>query len=421
MAKFVGEKSKINNQAKQVFHFINEEKKIDQVSREVFKKQDLTIHYPIGYNGGAKYKHIKQFEFHGLKKRIPTGIIKSYKRGYGFTKTLKVFGNYIDNELKIEKVIIVAAGQGNSIDLAAKSLTLNETSFTSLNKTFTDLAKKSTQEQELTSKSSLYSLFPKEIAKPTKVYVTNALSATLANWGNSINEFSQKDKETIKDLFDKLSLNTNFLDSGKLATTKEYIDNKILTDAVQEFSDLLNSTLTIARLEKKWQAYLKTNSWIFSSIFAQPIILFKDEAYVGGKDIDNKNGKFSDYLMKNKLSDNVTFLEIKTHKTDLLSPKPYRGDDVFSVTDELSGCINQVLNQRDNFQKEYDSLRRKSKQTFETINSKCIVIIGKHDALTKEQKHCFELYRNNCRDVEIVTFDELLFKIQNILALRLKK
>jgi hypothetical protein len=125
--------------------------------------------------------------------------------------------------------------------------------------------------------------------------------------------------------------------------------------------------------------------------------------------------------MKNNLSDNVTFLEIKTHKTDLLSSKAYRGTDVFSISEELSGCVNQVLNQRDNFQKEFDHLKRKSKENFETINSKCIVIIGKLDTISPEQKHSFELFRNNCRDVDIITFDELLFKIQNILALRLKK
>lgn len=59
MAKFFGEKSKTNNQTKQVFHFVNEDKGIDQLSREVYKKTDIEIHYPIGYNGGSKYKNIK--------------------------------------------------------------------------------------------------------------------------------------------------------------------------------------------------------------------------------------------------------------------------------------------------------------------------------------------------------------------------
>ncbi len=420
MANFFGEKSKVNNQTKQVFHFINEDKKIDQLSREVFKKTQIEIHYPIGYNGGSKYKNIMSIEFHGFGGKLPTGLIKSFKRGYGFTKNLKVFANYLDNELKINKISFVKT-QENGIDLKAKEITLNEQTFSIINKSFTDLAKKSTQEQELESKVSLHTIFPKVIKKPETKYVSNALTTTLSKWGNNIDEFSAKDKEAIKDLFEKLSLNTNFLDPTKLSSTKQYIDNKILSDAVQDYSTLLSSTITIARLEKKWQEYLKINSWIFSSIFAQPIILFKDEAYVGGKDINNTNGKFSDYLMKNKLSDNVTFLEIKTHKTQLLSDKAYRGTDVYSVTEELSGCINQVLNQRDNFQKEYDHLKRKSKENFETINSKCIVIIGQHKSLTEEQKHCFELFRNNCRDVEIITFDELLLKIQNILTLKLKK
>ena len=30
-----------------------------------------------------------------------------------------------------------------------------------------------------------------------------------------------------------------------------------------------------------------TSFWIFSSIFAQPVILYKDEAYAGGKSVDN--------------------------------------------------------------------------------------------------------------------------------------
>lgn len=420
MANFYGEKIKTDNKSKKTFYFINDDKKINQISREVYKKTDIEVHYPIGYNGGQKYKNISQIEFHGYNGKIPTGLIKSFKKGYGFTKVLKVFANYLDNDLKIKKIVFVKVDD-NSVDLTSKVITFNESTFSSINKTFNDLAKKSTQEQELESRTFLHTLFPKSITKPVTKYVSNALSTTLANWGNSIDEFSTKDKEVIKELFEKLSLNTNFLDPSKLSTTKQYIDNKILTDAIQEYSDLLNSTATIPRLEKEWQGYLKRNSWIFSSIFAQPIILFKDEAYVGGKDINNQNGKFSDYLMKNKLSDNVTFMEIKTHKTDLLNSKPYRGTDVFSVTEELSGCINQVLNQRDNFQKEFDHLKRKSKEDFETINSKCIVIIGRLDSLTTDQKHSFELFRNNCRDVEIVTFDELQLKIQNILTLRLKK
>lgn len=176
-------------------------------------------------------------------------------------------------------------------------------------------------------------------------------------------------------------------------------------------------------LEKQWQVFLKDNSWIFSSIFAQPVILYQKEAYVGGKTIDNQNGKFNDFLIKNSLSDNVSFLEIKTHKTKLLENTAYRGEDVYSVTKDLSGCIVQVLNQRDNFQKEFYAARGKSKGkgNFETFNSKCVVLIGSTKNLDENQKYSFELFRSNSRDVEILTFDELQTKIESLQKVMLRK
>src|SRR5690606_34813019 len=120
------------------------------------------------------------------------------------------------------------------------------------------------------------------------------------------------------------------------------------------------------------------------------VILYKDEAYVGGKRLDNSNGKITDFLVKNGLSDNVSFLEIKTHKTKLLDKTAYRGDDVYCAGKDLTGSIVQVLNQRDNFQKVYyinigknkDKTKIRARKPvvvkankFETINSKCVVLV----------------------------------------------
>lgn len=413
MAKFKGEILKNDLKTKKVYRYIDEENNIDQLSKEEFKNRDLVIHYPIGYEGGEKYQHIKEFHFIDFKKKLPVGINKSYIKGYGFTRILKSLAKYIDQQLKIEKVIIEKNGT-IKINKTNNHLFLNESSLKALHQLFVDFFKKNTQETNLILLNSLHDLFPNDILKPPKLYVTNALSVALANWGNKIDEFSTKDKEAIKELFDKLSLDTTFLSSGTLAKTKQLVDNKYITETLKNYSTLMSGVSDGKSLEKKWQKLLKENSWIFSSIFAHPVILFKDEAYVGGKSIDNSNGKFNDFLIKNSLSDNVSFLELKTHKTPLLESSAYRGDDVFSASKDLTGCINQVLNQRDNFQKEFDHLKRKSKKNFETFNSKCVVLIGSLKDLTVEQKYCFELFRSNSRDVEILTFDELQNKIQSL-------
>jgi hypothetical protein len=185
----------------------------------------------------------------------------------------------------------------------------------------------------------------------------------------------------------------------------------------------MKSTKDTPALEKKWQNFIREKNWMFTYIFSQPIILHKSEAFVGGKNLDNKGGKVVDFLGKNNITNNVSFLEIKTHKTMLLDNRPYRGSDVFCVSNELSGAINQVLRQRDALQKSYATLYFQGNKDFKQLNSTCIVLIGSISDLTEQQQECFELFRNNCKDVEIITFDELLEKIklfQNLLKRKSK-
>jgi len=398
---------------KEVYFYYDDEKGIAQVSKDVFLKKDEFIHYPRGFDGGPKYKTIKKIRFIGFKKKVPVGLYSSVNYGYGFTKTLGPFNYFINDNYKFKEVVIEKDGK-TLFDTTNNILYLNQNDLQLLKDTFSSIFKKNKGAVEEILQILLFKLFPKSFSKPKKKYTPSALSSALSSWGNSIDEFSDDDKKSIQDLYDKLSLGTNFLSTDSLKKTKQIIDNKYIKATITEFKKLLVAKSDTPTLEKKWQTFLKTNSWIFSSIFAQPVILYGDEAYVGGKTVDNKNGKFNDFLIQNKLSNNVSFLEIKTHLTKTLENSAYRGNDVFSVTKELSGCIAQVLNQRDNFQKEFDSLKRKSEKDFESFNSKCVVLVGTIDSLTDKQKYSFELFRSNSRDVEIITFDELLLKIESL-------
>jgi hypothetical protein len=408
-----GEDLKTDSKTKKVFFYVDTVGKINQISREVFKTKDEEIHYPRGFEGGQKYTNIKTFLYRGFKGKLPVGAIKSVNFGWGFTKTLNPFAYYVDETFKIKEVIIQKGGKV-VLDTKKKILYLNEISLATLQDTFSSIFKKNKADVNHVLLTILHSLFPKEAKKPTKTYVTDALASSINSWGNSIDEFSEADKKAIKELFDKLSIKTSFLTDTALAKTKEIIDNKYIQETLKKYKSLMKAKKESSAVEKKWQRFLKENSWIFSSIFAQPVILYKDEAYVGGKGIDNKNGKFSDFLIKNSLSENVSFLEIKTHKTKLLESTAYRGEDVFSATKELTGCVVQVLNQRDNFQKEFYKNKAKSKDNIETFNSKCVVLIGSTKDLGDKQKYSFELFRSNSRDVEILTFDELEKKIESL-------
>jgi len=154
---------------------------------------------------------------------------------------------------------------------------------------------------------------------------------------------------------------------------------------------------------------------VISQVFSSPVVLFKDKAYIGGKSISNKGGNVIDFLYKNKLTDNLMLVEIKTPTTKLLS-KEYR-DNVYSVSTDLSGAINQILNYKDGFQKEYNLLAFKTSATSELFNPKCLLIAGnqKKEIINKNLRKSFELYRSEMKSVEIITFDELFEKVNLII------
>jgi hypothetical protein len=414
---FKGEKLEQDLKTKKVYYYHDTEKKTKEISKEEFKNKDVVIHYPRGFEGGAKYKTIRKFTFEGFNNKLPVGVLKSANFGYGFTKTLKSFAYFINDNYDFNEVIITKGGK-TEMDISGKKLFLSDKGLEKLQNSLSDVLDKNRKDTSLALSQVMHTLFPKNITKPKTSYTGNTLSTSLATWGNSLAEFSDADKKAIQDLFEKLSATTGFLTKDTLSKTKEIVDNKYIQETLTEFEKLLKLKNDTNTLEKKWQGFLRKNSWIFSSIFAQPVILFQDEAFVGGKGFDNKGGKLNDFLMKNHLTNNASFLEIKTHLSSIVEKKPYRGADVYSMSKELTGCIGQVLTQRDTFQKAFTVLKYESKiDDLESFNSKCVVLIGQTTALDANQKKSFELFRSSCKDVEIITFDELLEKIKSLQSL----
>lgn len=167
--------------------------------------------------------------------------------------------------------------------------------------------------------------------------------------------------------------------------------------------------------EEFWQKFFKMHPWVISQIFSYPVVLFKDKAYIGGKSISNKEGNVIDFLYKNKLTDNLILVEIKAPTTKLLS-KEYR-DNIYSVSTDLTGAANQILNYKDGFQKEYNLLASKTSATSELFNPKCLLIVGNQEKeiINKNLRRSFELYRAEMKSVEIITFDELFEKVKFVI------
>ena len=122
------------------------------------------------------------------------------------------------------------------------------------------------------------------------------------------------------------------------------------------------------------------------------------------------------------MSENILLIEIKTPESRLLGSS-YR-ETVYSIHNDLTGSIIQVSTQRDSLIKDYTALFYKeivnNQRGFQALHPHCLVIAGNLDKEIGDdsiKRNSFELFRNGLKDVQVITYDELFYKIEVLLRL----
>jgi Domain of unknown function (DUF4263) len=195
--------------------------------------------------------------------------------------------------------------------------------------------------------------------------------------------------------------------------TLEIFDAVVGAARLQGFIDEAQSNL-MNNDESYWQELLREHSWAISQLYAAPMVIVREQAYVGGKSIDNQGGTIVDYMYRNALSSNSLLVELKTPMTPLLTTNEYR-NRVFGPSAHLSGATQQLLHARQTLQEEYLSLPRNEPGQFNIFGTKAILIIGALPPDSDARLRSFEVYRSAHRGLDIVTFDELIEKSRLLL------
>lgn len=197
----------------------------------------------------------------------------------------------------------------------------------------------------------------------------------------------------------------------KLAKLRGDIELVTLEALITRYEGMLGENLAEAR----WQEFFNENPFILNMAFGYPVIKVRDQASVGGRKLSGDGEKITDFLVKNSLTNNTAIFEIKTPQTPILNKTPFR-DGVYTPSADLSGSINQALDQKYQFQKQIAQIKDNSRlYDIESYAVHCCLVIGKTPD-GDDRKKSFELFRRNSKDVEIVTFDELLEKLKQLSA-----
>lgn len=219
---------------------------------------------------------------------------------------------------------------------------------------------------------------------------------------------------------DYLKLKTLLQDKSKLTAILQELDLENLNTSInlenlKRIREIIKSNLDNAD-ESFWQETFEKNSWVLSQLFNLPCMIFNGMCYVGGKSLGNAGGKYTDFIYKNPLTKNTALVEIKTPATTLFTNRQYRAD-VPEMSADIVGAVNQILLQKQKYNHNYYTLNAETNEEFYAININCIIIVGKLEGLDKTKITSFVNYRNELRSVDIITFDELLNKIDFMITL----
>lgn len=241
--------------------------------------------------------------------------------------------------------------------------------------------------------------------------------STLSN--EKLFELVVSNEALIKDIINSDIRNEDLVSLGyrkkQLDIFKQYLDDDM-------YFEKTKLKLNISD-ERVWQQFFEKNPWIFGYglgyIFMSNLDGKKLEQVVKGFDL-NSFGKRSDGVMKSMGAiSNLCFVEIKTHKTELLEKQEYR-TGCWSQSKELSGGITQVRITVDealrNISGELRIEDENGNLTGEELYNykpKSYLVVGSLKQLrgergvNKNKLRSFELFRNNQKDIEVITFDEL--------------
>lgn len=163
--------------------------------------------------------------------------------------------------------------------------------------------------------------------------------------------------------------------------------------------------------EPFWQDALARYSFVLSQLFAHPVVIIKEQAYLGGKALDDTGGSYIDFLAATESTDAVALIEVKTPATALLGPAYRTG--AFPVSKDIAGAIAQVLKYRHTLATSFATLGRIESRPMTLGSAPCIVIAGnaKQELKTLAQRESFEAFRGQLSAVRLVTYDELFAKV----------
>ena len=352
-------------------------------------------------------------DFDGLLESLPTGFGRHAKYGLGFKWEYRLIP-YAILEMHGITELVIESGNGASTELPKFKLGIGR--FSAIKRSIDSITKRSQarslhERQLLAFNELLHVADPAQYerrfakVKPGEIYELVKLGGPVQN--RSADDLLAAAK-IIRDDAAKIAAEQ----PSHLVALRAVIEQVTLKELISKIDGMLSKNLP----EPKWQTFFKANPFVLGLAFPHPVILIQDQAHVGGTMLRGAGESIVDFLFAQRFTGSLALIEIKRPSTKLIEAKTFRGD-LHAPHKDLTSAMAQVLDQRfqllNNFAaKSHDPALKET----HVSAVHCIVIAGMAPA-TIQEKRSLDLFRHSSKDVVVVTFDELLGKLREILRL----
>lgn len=343
---------------------------------------------------------------------FPSAFTKDPDYGLGLAKEYRFIVDAVE-ALSSCTSIVISPKEETCADEVAGIFYISSADFDDMRRKINSIATASQSAGRSVKNATTYNYLAEKIGKPM-VEVTAGRSPvrrmiTARAMGEEV--LPEDAQDAVIHALSKSAKSLGSEQTERLARLQSDLELVTLDALIERFEDMLGKKLD----EGQWQAFFNANPFILNMAFGYPVIKVRDQASVGGRKLSGDGEKITDFLVKNSLTNNTAVFEIKTPQTQVLQKRPYR-DGVYTPSADFSGSVNQALDQKYQFQKQVAQIKENTRlYDIESYAVHCCLVVGKTPEGEDQQKS-FELFRRNSKDVEIVTFDELLEKLRQLAA-----
>lgn len=349
----------------------------------------------------------KEEQILAILEDLPAAFTKDYDYGLGLAKPYRFIVEAVE-DLSDCKEIVISRDSETRMDEAAGIFHIETSDFDTIRKMLNSTTRMGQIAGRSVKKAEAYNFFADILGRPPVALrmgrhrLRKLLTRAVQNDDTNLSEEEQEEVIGI------VTRNMRHISESRPERLVR-LKNDLELANLESFIDRFHGMLAEGHGESVWQKFFDTYPLILSLAFGCPIIKVGQQASVGGRKLFGTGEKITDFLMKNKMTNNAAVVEIKTPGEKLVTREFRSG--VFSPSGALSGSMVQALDQRYQFQREIFGIRTKSGiHDIETYAVQCCLVIGTMPK-GEDEKKSFELYRGNSKDVQILTFDELLEKL----------